>query len=46
VGAIPSGSEGLVASALHLHSGPGWREPGAIWGNDREDDREVSTTVQ
>lgn len=28
------------------HSGPGWWEPGPVWGDDREDDREAGPAVQ
>ena len=36
----------LMVPAHPSCSGPGWREPGPVWGDDREGDREVSAAVQ
>lgn len=45
------GPEGGALTSLRARpppprSGPGWREPGAVWGDDRADDREAGAAVQ
>lgn len=36
----------LMPSALRPRSGPGRREPGPVWGDDREDDGEARAAAR